>query len=67
MPMVRIDKKTLSVAEAAQYLGLGRTATYEAVRTGQIPSVRIGRRYLVPVAALERMLESAGQHEGSKG
>ena len=51
-----MDRKTLSVPEAAKALGIGRSAAYEAARTGQIPTVKIGKRILVPVAALERML-----------
>jgi excisionase family DNA binding protein len=40
-------------------LGISRAFAYEAVRRGEIPSIRIGRRVLVPRAALERMLNSA--------
>jgi excisionase family DNA binding protein len=36
---------------------IGRSATYEALRRGEIPSVRIGRRILIPRAALEDMLQ----------
>ena len=50
------DRATISVTECAQLLGLGRSATYEAVRAHQIPSVKIGRRVLVPVPALLRWL-----------
>ena len=46
----------LSVEEAGRRLGIGRSLAYRAVREGEIPSVRIGRRLVVPVAALERML-----------
>lgn len=35
---------------------LGRSATYEAIRRGDIPSVRIGRKILIPVAALEEIM-----------
>jgi excisionase family DNA binding protein len=49
-------KLTLSVPEAGQVLGIGRAAAYDAARAGQIPTVRIGKRLLVPVAALERLL-----------
>lgn len=49
-------KKALTVLEAAELLGIGRSSAYEAARTGQIPTVRIGKRILVPVAALERLL-----------
>ena len=43
---------TLTVEEVASHLGLGRTATYEAARRGEIPSRRLGRRVIVPVPAL---------------
>jgi len=43
---------TISVEEAASLLGLGRTATYEAARRGEIPSRKLGRRVIVPVPAL---------------
>jgi len=43
---------TLSVEEAAQLLGLGRSAAYAAARRGEIPSRRLGRRVIVPVPAL---------------
>ena len=48
---------TLSVSEAAEFLGFGRNAVYEAVRTGAIPSLRIGRRIRIPSHAL---LEQTG-------
>ncbi len=51
-----MDKLTYTVTEAAALLGIGRTAAYEAARTGAIPTIRIGKRILVPVAALERLL-----------
>jgi excisionase family DNA binding protein len=43
---------TVSVEEAAQLLGLGRTAAYEAVRRGQLPTRRLGRRIVIPVPLL---------------
>ena len=56
-----MEKKTLSIPEAGKTLGIGRSAAYEGARTGQIPTIRIGKRILVPMAALERLLESAGK------
>ncbi len=50
------DRKTITVDEAAKALGIGRNTAYEAVRRGEIPSIKIGKRLLVPVVALERML-----------
>ena len=49
-------RATLTVEEAARLLGVGRNQGYEAVRAGTIPSLRIGRRLLVPKAALDRLL-----------
>nr|MDA8398336.1 helix-turn-helix domain-containing protein [Actinomycetota bacterium] len=46
---------TLTVEEAAATLGISRAFAYEAVRRGEIPSIRIGRRVLVPRAALNRL------------
>ena len=52
--------KTLTVPEAGRvYFDLGRNASYEAARRGEIPTIRIGRLLRVPVLALERMLETA--------
>lgn len=51
---------TLTVEEAAGTLGISRAFAYEAVKRGEIPSIRIGRRVLVPRAALERLLTGRG-------
>jgi excisionase family DNA binding protein len=48
---------TLSVDEAARLLRIGRSLAYAGVASGAIPSIRIGKRLLIPRAALERMLE----------
>lgn len=45
-------KATISVEQAAQVLGLGRTAAYEAARRGEFPTRKLGRRVVVPVPAL---------------
>ena len=54
-------RKTMSVPEAGRWLGIGRNASYEAARRGDIPTIRIGRLLRVPVVALERKLEEAGR------
>ena len=43
---------TISIEQAANVLGLGRTAAYEAARRGEFPTRRLGRRIVVPVPAL---------------
>jgi excisionase family DNA binding protein len=51
------ERLTMTVEEAAAALGISRAFAYEAVARNEIPHVRIGRRILVPRAALQRMLE----------
>jgi excisionase family DNA binding protein len=53
------ERKTLTVTEAAKALGICRNKAYEAARSGEIPTIKIGKRLLVPLAALERMLQGA--------
>lgn len=54
------ERPTLSVEEVAHWLGIGRTAAYDAVGRGDIPSIRIGNRIKVPTAALRQMLKLYG-------
>jgi excisionase family DNA binding protein len=48
--------ETTTIEAAAKRLRIGRNQAYEAAQRGEIPVIRIGRRYLVPTAALDRML-----------
>jgi excisionase family DNA binding protein len=50
---------TLSVEEAGELLGISRGLAYELVRKGELPSLRLGRRLVVPRAALQAMLSEA--------
>ena len=54
--------KTISVPEAGRiYFGISSNAAYEAAKRGEIPCIQVGRLKRVPVAAMERLLETAGQ------
>lgn len=48
--------RLLSVDEAAEALGIGRTALYAAIASGQVHSVSIGRRRLVPASAIAELV-----------
>ena len=56
MEMNNEVRRTLTVPEAAKILGIGRNQAYDAARSGEIPTIRIGGRILVPLAALEKLL-----------
>ena len=61
-PIGANDPKTLTVPTAGKkYFDLGRNASYEAAKRGDLPVIRIGSRLRVPIAALERMLADAGR------
>jgi excisionase family DNA binding protein len=48
---------TMSVEQAGELLGISRRSAYRAAAAGQLPTLRLGRRILVPTAALHRMLD----------
>lgn len=48
---------TLTVPQAAQVLGISRALAYELVARGELPSLRLGRRVVVPRRALERFID----------
>ena len=60
--MITLDqirgRPTISVREAAQVLGVGRDAAYDAAARGEIPVLRLGRALRVPVP---RLLELLGE------
>ena len=56
IPRELVDRLTVDVPTAGRVLGLGRCAAYEAVSRGDITSIRIGRRLLVPVVPLLAMV-----------
>ena len=45
-------RRVVTVGEAAAILQISRGAAYQAAKTKELPTIRIGRRLLVPVAAL---------------
>ncbi len=55
---------TVTVEQAAPILGIGRSTAYVLARTGELPTLKLGRRFVVPVAQLRRMLgEIPNDHE----
>ena len=47
------DRLLYSVNEAMELLNLGRSVIYELIRSGQLRTVKVGRRRLVPARALD--------------
>jgi len=49
----------LTVEEVAAVLGISRGLGYEVVRSDELPSLRLGRRVVIPRRALDELLASA--------
>jgi len=52
--------------ETGEALGLGKNATYDAAKNGQIPTIRVGKRILVPRVALDRLLSGLTETDNAK-
>jgi excisionase family DNA binding protein len=51
-----VTRRTYTVDEVGTILGISRAAAFNFVRDGTIPSIRLGRRLLIPAPAIERLL-----------
>lgn len=51
------ERQTLTVAEAASLLRIGKNTAYAAVHNGEIPSLKIGGRLLIPTARLLKLID----------
>ena len=60
-------KITYTVTEAAELLGISRSSAYECVRRGEIPSLTLGRRVVIPCRAFEALLDRARCPETQDG
>ena len=62
-----MDKKTLSVAEAAAVVGISTRYMYDLVKTKGFPTIQIGRRLLVSAKGLEQWLDEQAQKGWDNG
>jgi excisionase family DNA binding protein len=59
-----LERGTLSIIEAAHLLGLSVKATRKAALAGEIPAIRIGRRWLVLKVPLQELLRPGSNEDG---
>ena len=55
------ERLTWNVNETARLLGLSKNFIYQGVLTGQIPHLKIGRRILIPRAAILKWLDATNR------
>ncbi len=61
------DQLAISVAEAADRIGISRSKAYQLVASGDLPTVRIGGKTLVPVERLRRWVNDRAPASGQPG
>lgn len=52
----QLPRLLVGVTKTAQTLGISRSYAYELVASGFLASVRLGRRVLVPISAIEDLV-----------
>lgn len=52
---------TYTVDEAAEMLSISRAHAYRCIKAGTLPSLRFGRRIVVPARAIDALLAKAGR------
>lgn len=58
---------TLTVPETAELLGVSRAFAYTLVARGELPSLRLGRRVVVPRVAIDALVSSCLEGDPSGG
>ena len=62
-----VDRLTLTIAEAAKVLGIGRTKAFEMARSGELPGVvKFGRTYRISKPVLLRWLGAEPAENGHR-
>ena len=62
--MSKTKPRTMSVPEAGRhYFGIGRDASYQAAKRGDIIMMQVGKLQRVPIVAMDRKMERAGEPE----
>jgi len=56
----------LSVKQACQRIGLGKTAFYAFLGAGEIPAIKIGKRTLIAEEALNNFIRRQAGYQATK-
>jgi hypothetical protein len=59
-----LEKPTTTIPLAGKAMGLSRNSAYQAAERGEIPTLRFGRRKVVPTAWLKRVLQLSHSPKG---
>jgi excisionase family DNA binding protein len=62
---LQTEPRTMTVEEAGRVLGVGRAAAYAAAKSGDLPTIRVGRRLLVPRQRLAELLGETNENSAT--
>jgi excisionase family DNA binding protein len=54
------ERLTLTPHESMRLTGFGQNHTYDLLKRGEMPSIRVGKKFFIPKSALLKWLENAG-------
>jgi len=60
MDKTQLERKAYSPKEVMERLGISQTTIYRWLESGQLPAVKIGKLWRIPVDALEELLDTEG-------
>jgi excisionase family DNA binding protein len=63
--MEAVERRTYRIEEVAKMLGISRAAAYNAAARGDFPSIRIGKRIVVPRGGVEKLIADSGEARAS--
>lgn len=53
----------LSIEETAKQLCIGRSSVYALIKSGQLASIKLGRRRVIPASAIQAMIDHLQGHQ----
>ena len=56
---MQVERLTITVDEAAELLGISRALAYDMARTGKLPALRFGKRFVIPKKGIENLMQQA--------
>ena len=55
---MKYQRRTYTVTEAAELIGISRSTAYDLVSKGELHAIRLGRRWVVPVSTVTSIVGS---------
>lgn len=56
-----MNNRAISIAETAEALGVSRPTVYKMIKDGNFPALRLRRRIVIPVEALNEWVKTQSQ------